>query len=200
MKHRVTAITLSFWMLLLSCVVILPVAAQEADVWDGSIASGFAGGDGTADDPYLIETAEQLALLAQNVNRGKTYQGDYFKLTRDLLLNDEIFSFDPDTGLVKLTDGKNTAYVGTGVPGDHSGDNTQFDMSVSARGGFYDSHFNKAEYGGALHIWNPIGQNGVKAFAGFFDGGGHTVCGVFVNKVSWAGLFGFAREGAVSNL
>ncbi len=198
MKYRVVLLVLA--LLLSSCIVILPVAAEEADVWDGSVASGFAGGDGSEKNPYIIETAEQLALLAQNVNRGKTYQGNYFKLTCDLMLNDENFSFDPDTGLVKMTDGKNTAYIGTGVQGDHSGDNTQFDMSVSAKGVFYDSHFNIAEYGGVLQRWNPIGQNGVKAFAGFFDGGGHTVCGMYVYRESWAGLFGFAREGAVSNL
>ena len=39
-------------------------------ITDGRQASGFAGGSGTADDPYQIATAPQLALLAKNVYNG----------------------------------------------------------------------------------------------------------------------------------
>lgn len=58
--------------------------------WDGSVAEGFAGGSGTAEDPYLIEEASQLAFLAQQVNRSSSehFTGKYFKLTVDLDLQD----------------------------------------------------------------------------------------------------------------
>ena len=58
------------------------------DVWDGSTASSYAGGSGTAEDPYRIDTASQLARLAYKVNSGSTYNGKYFVLNNDLWLND----------------------------------------------------------------------------------------------------------------
>lgn len=64
--------------------------------WDGSVASSFAGGSGTKSAPYLIATGEQLALLAKNVDNGTTYDGKYFKLTADILLNDDV-NTDPNT-------------------------------------------------------------------------------------------------------
>lgn len=36
-------------------------------VWNGTIASSFAGGDGTETNPYQIATGEQLALLGKYV-------------------------------------------------------------------------------------------------------------------------------------
>ncbi len=52
--------------------------------WSGGRATKFAGGSGTVDDPYQIETAEQLALaIWQNNSSGKHYI-----LTADIYLND----------------------------------------------------------------------------------------------------------------
>lgn len=51
--------------------------------WSGARATKFAGGTGTAEDPWQIETAEQLALaIWQNNN------GSHFILTADIYLND----------------------------------------------------------------------------------------------------------------
>ena len=49
--------------------------------------TGFPGA-GTADDPYQITTAADLALVATNVNAGTTYSGKYFKLMNDISLSD----------------------------------------------------------------------------------------------------------------
>ena len=49
------------------------------NIWDGSIASAFAGGTGTAENPYQIATGAQLAYLASSVNN--------FVLTADIDLN-----------------------------------------------------------------------------------------------------------------
>lgn len=63
----------------------MPVSARaETDVWDGTTASGFAGGTGTEGDPWLIENAEQLAYLAQQVNNGTDYERKHFRLVSDL--------------------------------------------------------------------------------------------------------------------
>lgn len=57
------------------------------DVWDGTTAKKFAGGAGTVDDPYKISTGAELAYLAEKVNGGESYSGNYFKLTSDIRLN-----------------------------------------------------------------------------------------------------------------
>ena len=53
------------------------------NLWDGSVAAGFAGGTGISDDPLLIATPAQLAYLADKVHGGITYEGKYFRQTED---------------------------------------------------------------------------------------------------------------------
>ena len=66
-----------------------------AQVWDGSVATSFAGGDGSLDDPYQIENAAQLAYLYRSVqDSGSAFSNNkHFKLTADIYLNDVS---DPD--------------------------------------------------------------------------------------------------------
>lgn len=60
----------------------------DTDIWDGaSVATKFGGGMGTSSDPIIICTADQLALLAKNVQGGTQYSGVYFKLTSNIGLN-----------------------------------------------------------------------------------------------------------------
>ena len=52
-------------------------------------ADEFASGDGTKDNPYIISTDMELALLAHRVNSGSSEQmlsGTYFKLSKDINL------------------------------------------------------------------------------------------------------------------
>lgn len=64
---------------------------EAGEVWDGTVATAFAGGSGTAKDPYLIANGAQLARFAAIVNgtdgmaRNTAACG---KLTADILLND----------------------------------------------------------------------------------------------------------------
>ena len=53
--------------------------------WDGTVAESYAGGDGTANNPYRIATSQQLALLAQQTNDG-TGGDAYYVLTEDISL------------------------------------------------------------------------------------------------------------------
>ena len=72
--------------------ILLTINAFALDVWDGT-ASPWTQGDGTVSNPYLIETAENLAYLAEKVNEGYQAQGmevfndTYFLMTDDLDLN-----------------------------------------------------------------------------------------------------------------
>jgi uncharacterized repeat protein (TIGR02543 family) len=67
-------------------------AAGQIEIWDGSVASGFAGGTGTVNDPYLISNGAQLAYLAQEANKKANNQFNNsklnYKMTGDIYLND----------------------------------------------------------------------------------------------------------------
>ena len=61
-------------------------------VWDGSVATEFAGGSGTWDDPYQITSGAHLALLSEVINYGiygEEYDlgGIYFKVMNDIDMN-----------------------------------------------------------------------------------------------------------------
>lgn len=56
--------------------------------WDGTTAKAFACGAGTKLKPYIILTAEQLAKLSFAIGASDAdYQGKYFKLGADIILN-----------------------------------------------------------------------------------------------------------------
>ena len=58
--------------------------------WDGTTAKKFACGSGTKFSPYIILTAEQLALLSFATGaQDEDYTGKYFKLGADILLSDQ---------------------------------------------------------------------------------------------------------------
>ena len=68
---------------------ITTVSAEENPMWDGKIAEAFAGGTGTAEDPYIIQTASQLAFFSKSISLGiSSYEGEYIKLESNIDLND----------------------------------------------------------------------------------------------------------------
>ncbi|MBE6559212.1 MAG: hypothetical protein E7661_09435 [Ruminococcaceae bacterium] len=70
--------------------VVLPsgiIPDETTDTWDGSIATAFAGGQGTKENPYIIKTGAQLAYLAKQVNAGQSYNNKSFLLENDIDLN-----------------------------------------------------------------------------------------------------------------
>ena len=60
MKRKLLIILMALGLL-----ALLPATALADDI--------FASGEGTADDPFVIETVEQLAAFRDRVNSGKTY-------------------------------------------------------------------------------------------------------------------------------
>lgn len=95
LKKTILALVLSLCMV----AACLPVVASAEDApqgrWTDYAANSFAGGSGTKDDPYKIATAEQLALLAKDVNSGvvgKTHSGEYFILTADIDLSGHVWT------------------------------------------------------------------------------------------------------------
>ena len=62
------------------------MAMAQTSVWDGKRAI-WTRGEGTEENPFLIESAQNLAYLAFVVNKGYTLEGLYFRLTTDIDLN-----------------------------------------------------------------------------------------------------------------
>ncbi len=72
---------------------------QNISYWRGELSdsSNYGGGSGTVNDPYLINEPGELAELSYMVQVGIDYKNTYFKLNRDLYLND----FD-NKGAIKI--------------------------------------------------------------------------------------------------
>ena len=88
MKKKILSLLLALCLVM----ALVPVSAfaedaQNINVWDGSTAAAFAGGTGTAEDPYQIANGAQLAYLASSVNNGETYEEKNFVLTANINLN-----------------------------------------------------------------------------------------------------------------
>lgn len=178
------------------------ICEADNEVWNGEGSNSFGGGDGSERAPYRITNGEQLKYLATQVNSGNSYSGNHFVLASDIVLNDETFEFDSDTGLIKVTDETNTAYLGTGIKGENLGSgDSQFDSSASTLGKWYtkNGRYDDGAYPGEINPWTPIGTAG-RPFAGEFDGKGYKIYGVSAKNYSSEGLFGFIDGGNVKNL
>ena len=129
---------------MLSCVCGLSVSAATYDV-----AEAFASGTGTSDDPYVIETVEQLALLAQKVNSADENDAEYasacYKLGANIVMNENVLKSD---NMVNGTISK------------------------------YGELANLAD-GSVPFVWTPIGNSNKTMFSGVFDGDGHSISGMY---------------------
>lgn len=85
---RICSIIMAVLVILFMIPANVVSAITSSNVWDGSVATGFASGTGSETDPYIIRTAPQLAYLAQSVNSGYSYLDKYIKLENDIVLND----------------------------------------------------------------------------------------------------------------
>jgi hypothetical protein len=140
--------------------IVFCTSSITAQIWQGYAAASFNGGTGTAEDPFQIANAEQLAFLAKCVNDTDTWDnysnGKYFILTADIFLNDSLMA--------------NSDTVRTG----------------------------------SFLEWTPIGlerPNGNHHFRGTFDGNGHVISGLFIDRSDpFNGLFGFTQGASIRNL
>ena len=77
----------------MEAIVTNPVKAIGADgetstdVWDGTTATSFFAGTGTAQDPYLITSGAELNYLQTQVAAGNNFNGKYIKLACNIDLN-----------------------------------------------------------------------------------------------------------------
>lgn len=67
----------------LSFVMVMGISLSSYAAWNGD-ATAWTQGDGSEQNPFLIENEAQLSHLQQTVTAGETYQGKYFRMTADL--------------------------------------------------------------------------------------------------------------------
>lgn len=113
-KHMTMLLAFIFTQLF---IMAMPVYATSIE-WNGTTANTYAGGSGTADDPWLISTAEQLAYFSSRINAGQDNGTNvYLKLTQDILLNamTDSYTFDPaDQNKREFTAiGSTNTFIGT---------------------------------------------------------------------------------------
>ncbi len=97
-------------------------------VWDGTSAAWTAG-DGSKDNPFVIETGQNLAYLSEQVRKGETYEGKYFRLSTDLNMgSSEGLKFTP----IGLYDD----YINSGDDQQQGGDQEIIEASKAFKGVF----------------------------------------------------------------
>lgn len=154
-KYRIYTLTDDYNYAIQSCshVITVKTPKRTENEWNGKVDTSWYTGD---KESYDISTPEQLAGLAELVNKGNPFFNTTINLTEDIKLND-----DSD----------------------------------------YENWINYAP----ANIWTPIGGgggpvSGYKAFAGLFNGNGHTISGMYVTTENNAGLFGSVIDAAVVNV
>lgn len=120
------------------------VSAADAAVWDGSVATAFAGGLGTEGSPYQIANGAQLAYMSKVVNEGASngaYRTAHYKLTADITLNEGDASAWAETAPANLLNPIGIAADGTDDTTWRAGAfNGTFDGNGKTISGFYVSN------------------------------------------------------------
>ncbi|SOD13975.1 repeat domain (List_Bact_rpt) [Fibrobacter sp. UWB16] len=156
----------SLWIL-----VLVVANVWAANVWDGSVATSFAAGEGTAASPYQISNGAELALFAQKVTAGATTLCAV--LTDDIYLNEN---------------SENYAEWGEKPPVNHW--STPIGLAQKQYQGVFDGKGHKV-YGAYLDTGFVAGYNGI----GFFGtiGASATVKNLSVEQSY------FAVQGEINN-
>ena len=68
-----------------AAILLLVAVFTTTGAWAQS-SSTFGGGDGSAQNPYIIKTAEHWNQFASDVNGGNTYSDKYFLLDADITI------------------------------------------------------------------------------------------------------------------
>jgi hypothetical protein len=182
--------------------ILLPgftlTAEAASPIWDGSITSGSSGLSvvnplspyDPDTNPLAVTSGSDLAYVAQQVN-----------------ITDAAITYTDSTGSGKTTTAAIASYkltddivLNTWVDGDTDNDG---DADVAADGIMQATEFSNSANttsvpAGAPWQWTPIGTDGSR-FAGVFDGGGHKISGLYIDRPSTPdqALFGFVKAGGV---
>lgn len=89
-QSKITLVLLLVLSMVLGSAILTFAASSDVPAaWDGIAATGFAGGAGTENDPYIIKTAGQLAYMRDQINAGAAgFSSAHYRLDADIALND----------------------------------------------------------------------------------------------------------------
>lgn len=104
-KHKIIAFVIAF-IVLFGLVISMPSLAKlknrntiySVSSWDGSVATSYKKGNGTKENPYIISNGPEFAFFIEQL-KITNYDGVYFELNNDIVLNSGIFSYDKSEGL-----------------------------------------------------------------------------------------------------
>lgn len=124
-------------------------------------------GSGTKEDPYLIESIEDLVSFSNDVNEGNSYSNKYVKLTKTLDFKSPLSYNNPKTKVSEKT----TRIIKE----DTNGEEIQTFLIKEDGTGF-----------------NPIG-NSSNGFRGTFDGNGKEIKNIYINRPNEDNIGVFAK-------
>lgn len=145
------------------------------DEIDGSI---FAGGEGTAEDPFVIETEEQLRAFAGSLNEAINYAGRYLRLAKDVDVSGA--DWNP------VGQGE-YAFCGTFDGGGYEIQGLRYGSAEAAKDATDDVY---------VALFGVIGQNGLVKNLGLTDVGLYTTGEYSVNT---AAIAGYLENGGIDN-
>lgn len=152
---------------------------------------GEIAGAGTEDDPYRIESIEDLATLSKNVGSGKDYYKEYIEINTNLDFKSELSYVNPEALTYIDCNGEKQEYGDINYDGKVEG----IMKEVTTGRGF-------ESIGGQYFAWGGGYEN---PFNGYFNGNGHSISNLYINTVgvekSGVGLFGsIVKFGQIENL
>ena len=176
--------------------------ADTENAWNGTLATAFAGGEGTEEAPYLIANADQLALLGDLISNDNENYGDkHYKLIANINLGgaenaNKGIIFYP-IGYTKVGGSIATTSLATAPEFIYFEEDPDYAQAHAATASEGDSS-----------VWYTYGG----AFCGVFDGNGNTIKNVYQN--TWQmrgnydghyykeamGIFGYVYDGTIKNL
>lgn len=158
MKQKYMSILVIFNILIFSVITVFSgimlfhASYAVPTEWDGTMGTGFAGGNGSSSNPYLISNGKQLAYFISRCNEKSTYRSRHYKLTADITLNEGFFDYKNEFEIYY-----------------YKNNNKYF---VKDKDKYYDSSNQQI---GSLHQL-PISNF---EFNGSFDGDGHIIYGLY---------------------
>ncbi len=146
------------------------------DIWDGTIASSYASGEGTIENPYVISNGAELAYLSAEL-QNTDYLNNYFIINKNIVLNKGILNYSSENGIEYILDG-NTYYV------------KEFTND------YYETADKNGDAIGQINLF-PSLQN----FKGDIDAGLYSIYGLYITDEETEELGLFTNlNGKVSNL
>ncbi len=104
-NHKITIVIFAV-IILLGVAVSIPSLAKlknrntihSVSSWDGTVATSYKSGDGTVDSPYIISNGNEFAFFVKQLE-STNYEGKYFELSNDIIINSGIYSYSEVEGL-----------------------------------------------------------------------------------------------------